>query len=176
MSDRPWAAGATPARSGTSGVAPDGVKLGYSWYVVGVLVLAQTYSFLDRMIMGLPLARSTDAKSRRNLIAIGIAVWSAMTALCGLAKGFWTLFAARMGVTFGSGLTYMLGGAVVAMATDYVFGYDAAVGLSIALCGGVLCPLGAFILWRGLPGIRELLVAQLSAMSDTPELDPRGDQ
>lgn len=454
-------------QAGAAEPAPH-VGLGYAWYVVGVLVLAQTFSFLDRMIMGLlvepiresfqisdtqysllaglaftlfyaimglPLARIADAKSRRNLIAIGIAVWSAMTALCGLAKGFWTLFAARvgvgvgeatlgpaafsmitdyfpkhmlaralsvymMGVTFGSGLAYMLGGAVVAyvqevgnipvpllgelegwqltffivgipgllvallmvatvreprrrgtgtttviplpeavryvwqrrsaygshifgisifimvvyalnlwgptyfirtfgytapqagwtfglvmivagtaglllagviadawlkrgiqdayirtialsmlamwpcviavgfvqtdaqaivalslavffsafqggiavgalqlmtpnrlrgqvaavyflvanllglglgptvvaMATDYVFGYDAAIGLSIALCGGVLCPLGAFILWRGLPGIRELLVAQLSAMSDDPELDPKGEQ
>ncbi|MEQ8484361.1 MAG: MFS transporter [Pseudomonadales bacterium] len=156
--------------------------IGYAWYVVGVLVLAQTFSFLDRMIMGLlvgpirqsfqisdtqysllaglaftlfyaimglPLARIADARSRRNLIAVGIAVWSAMTALCGMAKGFWTLFAARvgvgvgeatlgpaafsmitdyfpkhllaralsiymMGVTFGSGLAYMLGGAVIA--------------------------------------------------------------
>jgi MFS family permease len=436
--------------------------------VVGVLVLAQTFSFLDRMIMGLlvgpiresfqisdtqysllaglaftlfyavmglPLARIADARSRRNLIAVGIAVWSAMTAVCGLARGFWTLFAARvgvgvgeatlgpaafsmitdyfpkhllaralsvymMGVTFGSGLAYMLGGSVVAYvqeagnvhlpvlgelegwqltffivglpgmlvaalmmatvreprrrgtgagaagaiplpeavryvwdrrraygahilgisifimvvyalnlwgptyfirtfgytppeagwtfglvmivagtaglllagiladawlrrgvqdayirtialsmlamwpcvvvvgfvqsdvqailalslavffsafqggiavgalqlmtpnrlrgqvaalyflvanllglglgptvvaaATDYVFGYDAAIGLSIALCGGVLCPLGAFILWRGLPGIRALLVTQLAAMSDPPELDASG--
>jgi len=452
----------------TDAAAASRVRIGYAWYVVGVLVLAQTFSFLDRMIMGLlvgpiresfqisdtqysllaglaftlfyavmglPLARIADARSRRNLIAVGIAVWSAMTAVCGLARGFWTLFAARvgvgvgeatlgpaafsmitdyfpkhllaralsvymMGVTFGSGLAYMLGGSVVAYvqeagnvhlpvlgelegwqltffivglpgmlvaalmmatvreprrrgtgagaagaiplpeavryvwdrrraygahilgisifimvvyalnlwgptyfirtfgytppeagwtfglvmivagtaglllagiladawlrrgvqdayirtialsmlamwpcvvvvgfvqsdvqailalslavffsafqggiavgalqlmtpnrlrgqvaalyflvanllglglgptvvaaATDYVFGYDAAIGLSIALCGGVLCPLGAFILWRGLPGIRALLVTQLAAMSDPPELDASG--
>jgi predicted MFS family arabinose efflux permease len=75
--------------------------IGYAWYVVGVLVLAQTFSFLDRMIMGLlvgpirqsfqisdtqysllaglafslfyavmglPLARIADSRSRRNLI------------------------------------------------------------------------------------------------------------
>jgi MFS family permease len=159
--------------------------------LVGVLLLAQAFSFLDRMIMGLlvgpiresfqisdtqysllagfafslfyavmgiPLARIADAGNRRNLIAAGIAVWSAMTAICGLAKGFWSLFAARvgvgvgeatlspaaysmladyfpktslaralsvfmLGVTFGSGAAYMLGGAVV----GYVSGMDAIV-------------------------------------------------
>ena len=155
---------------------------GYAWYVVVVLLIAQAFSFLDRMIMGLlvgpiresfqisdtqysllaglafslfyavmglPLARIADSKSRRNLIAAGIAVWSVMTALCGLAKGFWSLFITRVGVgvgeatlapgaysmitdyfpksmlaralsvymigvTLGSGFAYMLGGAVVA--------------------------------------------------------------
>ena len=102
--------------------------------MVFVLLLAQTFSFLDRMIMGLlvgpirdtfqisdtqysllaglafslfyalmglPLARIADSRSRRNLIAAGIAVWSLMTAVCGLAKGFWMLFVARMGVGVG---------------------------------------------------------------------------
>ncbi|MEE2637207.1 MAG: MFS transporter [Acidobacteriota bacterium] len=159
-----------------------GASFVYAWYVVAVLLLAQGFSFLDRMIMGLlvgpirdsfqisdtqysllagrafslfyavmglPLARIADSRSRRNLIAAGVAVWSAMTALCGLAQGFWSLFIARtgvgvgeatlapgaysmitdyfpkrilaralsvymVGVTLGSGVAYMLGGAVVA--------------------------------------------------------------
>lgn len=161
-------------------------SLKYPWYVVAVLLLAQAFSFLDRMIMGLlvgpiresfqisdtqysllaglafslfyavmglPLARVADSKSRRNLIAAGVAVWSVMTALCGLARGFWSLFVARtgvgvgeatlapgaysmitdyfpqrilaralsvymIGVTLGSGFAYMLGGAVVAYLED----------------------------------------------------------
>jgi MFS family permease len=56
-----------------------------------------------------------------------------------------------------------LGPTVVAATTDYVFGNDAAIGQSIALCGGVLCPLGAFILWRGMPAIRRLLSEQAHA-------------
>jgi MFS family permease len=60
-----------------------------------------------------------------------------------------------------------VGPTVVALTTDYVFGYDAAIGRSIALSGGLLCPLGAFILWRGMPGIRALLAEQLAAM-ETP--------
>lgn len=163
-------------------------SLTYAWYVVTVLLIAQAFSFLDRMIMGLlvgpiresfqisdtqysllaglafslfyaimglPLARIADRGSRRNLIVVGIAVWSFMTAACGLAKGYWSLFVARMGVgigeatlgpaaysmiadyfpksvlgralsvymvgvTLGSGFAYMLGGAVV----GYVEGMD----------------------------------------------------
>lgn len=178
-----------PASTGEGAAAPSDrtpASLVYAWYVVGVLLLAQAFSFLDRMIMGLlvgpiretfqisdtqysllaglafslfyavmglPLARIADASSRRNLIAAGIVVWSAMTALCGMAKGFGTLFLARIGVgvgeatlapgaysmitdyfprsllaralsvymvgvTLGSGFAYMLGGAVVAYVSD----------------------------------------------------------
>ncbi|MDG1230988.1 MAG: MFS transporter [Pseudomonadales bacterium] len=161
-------------------------SLTYAWYVVAVLLVAQAFSFLDRMIMGLlvgpiresfqisdtqysllaglafslfyaimglPLARIADRSSRRNLIVVGIAVWSFMTAACGLAKGYWSLFVARVGVgvgeatlgpaaysmiadyfpksvlgralsvymigvTLGSGFAYMLGGAVVGYVED----------------------------------------------------------
>ena len=54
-----------------------------------------------------------------------------------------------------------LGPTVVAATTDYVFGYDEAIGQSIALSAAVLCPLGGFILWRSLPAIRRQLDAQL---------------
>lgn len=117
---------------------PDGIpphpKPTYAWYVVGVLVLAYTFSFIDRQILGLlvtpikrdlnigdfevgllgglafalfytflglPIGRLADRANRRNIIAIGIAFWSVMTAVCGLAKSFWTLFLARMGVGVG---------------------------------------------------------------------------
>lgn len=59
-----------------------------------------------------------------------------------------------------------LGPTVIAMTTDYVFGYDAALGKSIALCAAVLCPLGALILWRSLPAIRRQYEAQQAAESD----------
>ena len=50
-----------------------------------------------------------------------------------------------------------LGPTVIALATDYVFGYDAAIGKSIALCAAVLCPLAAVILWRSLGAINRQL-------------------
>lgn len=137
----------------------------YRWYVIFVLLLAQTFSFLDRMIMGLlvgpiresfaisdtqysllaglafslfyalmglPLARIADSRNRRNLITWGIAVWSLMTALCGLAKNFWTLFMARVGVGVGEAA---LGPAAYSMITDYFPRESLARALSVYMLG-----------------------------------------
>ncbi len=52
-------------------------------------------------LMGLPLGRLVDRRSRRNLVAICIMVWSAFTALCSFAKSFFSLFLARIGVGVG---------------------------------------------------------------------------
>jgi MFS family permease len=49
----------------------------------------------------IPLGYLVDNGSRRMLIALGCAVWSIMTALCGMANSFGTLFAARVGVGIG---------------------------------------------------------------------------
>lgn len=106
----------------------------YGWYVVFVLTLAYTCSFIDRQILtlliepirrdlhvtdtqvsllgglafsifyttlGMPLARLADQTHRRNLMTIGLAFWTTMTAFGGLARGFWTLFLARVGVGVG---------------------------------------------------------------------------
>jgi sugar phosphate permease len=50
---------------------------------------------------GIPIARWADTGSRRTIIALGIAVWSGMTALTGMARGFGTLALARIGVGVG---------------------------------------------------------------------------
>lgn len=52
-------------------------------------------------VLGIPLGRIADRWNRRNLVVIGIAFWSLMTAACGLARNFWQLFAARVGVGVG---------------------------------------------------------------------------
>lgn len=53
------------------------------------------------VVFGIPIAWLADRRSRRTIIALSIATWSVMTALCGAATGFWTLFVARMGVGIG---------------------------------------------------------------------------
>lgn len=106
----------------------------YSWYVVFVLIIAYTFSFIDRQIltllvgpiretlkisdfqlsllhgfafalfysiMGIPIGRMVDRRRRTTIIAVGVAVWSVMTALCGLAQNFVQLFLARIGVGVG---------------------------------------------------------------------------
>jgi len=121
----------------------------YSWYVVGVLMLAYTFSFIDRQILsllvgpirrdlaitdtqmsllhglafaifytflGLPIGRVVDSRSRRKVIIIGITIWSLMTAACGLANRFVTLFVARMGVGVGEAT---LNPAAYSLITDY---------------------------------------------------------
>lgn len=51
--------------------------------------------------LGIPIARLSDQHSRRWIILIGMVIWSAMTALCGVARNFWHLFLARVGVGVG---------------------------------------------------------------------------
>jgi predicted MFS family arabinose efflux permease len=51
--------------------------------------------------LGIPIARWADLWVRRHIIAMGLALWSAMTALSGLAHGFPQMLAARIGVGVG---------------------------------------------------------------------------
>jgi MFS family permease len=52
-------------------------------------------------LFGIPLGRIADTRSRRGLIAVGVALWSVMTAACGAARTFWQLALFRMGVGVG---------------------------------------------------------------------------
>jgi MFS family permease len=52
-------------------------------------------------VLGIPIARFIDRRNRRNIIAIGIALWSFMTALCGFSVRYIHLFLARTGVAIG---------------------------------------------------------------------------
>ncbi len=152
----------------------------YSWYVVAVLLLAYTLSFIDRMILsllvapiraaldisdtqvslliglafalfytllGLPLAWIADRFNRRNLIVAGIVVWSFMTAGCGFAGSYASLFAARMGVGVGEAT---LSPAAYSMLSDY-FPRDklaramAVYSIGVPLGSGVALILGSFV-------------------------------
>lgn len=121
----------------------------YAWYVVGVLMLANVSSYVDRQILallvepikndlqlsdtkmsylyglsfavfytllGFPIARMADRRSRRNIIAWGVAVWSVMTAACGVARTFVQLGLARIGVGVGEAA---LGPPALSLLADY---------------------------------------------------------
>jgi MFS family permease len=52
-------------------------------------------------LLGIPIGRLADRRSRRVIIATGISIWCLMTAACGLAKNFGQLFIARVGIGIG---------------------------------------------------------------------------
>jgi MFS family permease len=52
-------------------------------------------------VLGLPIARWADRGNRRNIMAGGVAVWSVMTMLCGVARTYGRLLLTRIGVGVG---------------------------------------------------------------------------
>jgi MFS family permease len=64
--------------------------------LMGGLAFALFYTFL-----GIPIARLADRVSRTTIITAALALWSLMTALCGITQSFTQLFLARVGVGVG---------------------------------------------------------------------------
>jgi predicted MFS family arabinose efflux permease len=56
---------------------------------------------LFHSVMGIPLARIAERKSRVNLLSASIFFWSLATALCGAAASFWQMLFCRIGVGVG---------------------------------------------------------------------------
>jgi len=72
-----------------------GVSDTYMGFLTGfAFVLFYTFA-------GIPIARLADRRSRRSIIALGLFVWSGMTAASGLVRNFTELALARVGVGIG---------------------------------------------------------------------------
>ena len=190
----------------------------YAIWFVAVLIIAYTFSYIDRTIltlmvkpiraslqisdvqlsllhglafalfytfMGIPIGRLVDRYRRTYIVAIGVAIWSLATALCGFAATFAMMFAARVLVGIGEST---LSPAAYSMLADKFSGkklvralafYQSAIYLGPAIAtffGGVLLgklephdgAFGHFEPWQqvfvlvGLPGLLiALLVATL---------------
>jgi len=180
--------------------------------VLGLLLVAYIFNFLDRQILGIlagpiiadlklsdaefgavaglafallysalgiPLAMLADRTRRSRVIAGALAVWSAFTALCGVATGFVQLFVFRLGVGVGEA-----GGVApsYALIADYFPPERRAralaifsLGVPLGLAGGTL--IGAYlahwISWRaafmamGIAGIA-LAPVMLLVVRDVP--------
>lgn len=94
-------------------------------------------------LCGIPLGRMADNSSRRGLIAAGMVVWSLMTATCGLAKQYWHLFMARIGVGVGEAA---LSPAAYSMIADYFPRESRATAISVYSMGIYLGSGIAFLL------------------------------
>ena len=123
--------------------------------------------------LGIPVARLADKGNRRNIIAASLAIWSAMTALCGMAQNFVQLLAARIGVGIGEAGSSPPSHSIIAdlYPVDRRAGAMAIFTLGVVLGGGVGTLIGGFLSdlygWRvaiiaiGLPGIVLALVVRL---------------
>lgn len=143
--------------------------------------------------MGVPIARLSDSRSRKKIIAIGMTLWSIATVTCGLARNFWQLFVARIAVGVGEATltpaaysmiadtfpAHRLGRAIAVYSTGIYVGAGLAGVLGgwavkvISEAGTVELPIiGTLFPWQmtfivvGLPGL--LLVAIMLATTREP--------
>jgi len=99
-------------------------------------------------LMGFPIGRIADRRHRVGIIAIGIAVWSLMTAVCGIARNFGQFFLARVGVGVGEAA---LNPAAYSILTDYFPRDKLSRGISTYVMGtymgfGISYLVGAWVL------------------------------
>ncbi len=134
--------------------------------LMGGLAFALFYTFL-----GVPIAMLADRKSRVWIMTIALALWSAMTALCGIAQNFTQLFLARLGVGVGEA-----GGVAPAysLIADYfpsekraralsIYSFGIPIGSAFGiLLGGVLT---SFLDWRA-----AFVIVGLSGLALAPVL------
>jgi predicted MFS family arabinose efflux permease len=116
-------------------------------------------------LMSIPIARWADVSNRKNILAGALIIWSGMTALCGAATGFVSLFLARLGVGIGEA-----GGSPpsYSIMADYFKPSERARAMGIYFTGAVLGTggglivgglLGEWLGWRmtffvlGVPGV-----------------------
>jgi MFS family permease len=98
-------------------------------------------------LLGIPIGRMADRFNRKTIIAAGVVVWSVMATFCGLARNWWQLFAARVGVGVGEAA---LSPAAYSMITDSfpreklgrafsIYNLGIAIGSGVALLvGGIV--------------------------------------
>jgi MFS family permease len=68
---------------------------------LGVSLLTGMAFGVFYIVLGFPLSWLIDRYNRRRIVAVCLVLWSAMTAVCGLARTSFEFFLARVGVTIG---------------------------------------------------------------------------
>jgi MFS family permease len=119
--------------------------------------LLMGFSFaLFYTFFGILLGRLADSRSRRTIIAVGFAVWSMMTAGCGLARNFVQMLLLRVGVGVGEAA---LSPAAYSIITDYFPPRRRATAISVYSMG--------IYIGSGIAFIVGGLVAGLAAAQET---------
>jgi MFS family permease len=105
----------------------------------GVALLTGLAFGLFYVVLGFPLSWLIDRYNRRRIVAVCLVLWSAMTAVCGLARSSLEFFLARVGVTVGEA-----GGTPGAnsLLSDYFPATRRAMALTVFALGA---PIGAWL-------------------------------
>jgi MFS family permease len=105
----------------------------------GVALLTGLAFGLFYVVLGFPLSWLIDRYNRRKIVAACLVLWSAMTAVCGLARTSLEFFLARVGVTIGEA-----GGTPGAnsLLSDYFPAARRAMALTVFALGA---PIGAWL-------------------------------
>jgi len=140
----------------------------------GVAFLTGVALALFYVTLGIPIASIADRANRRNILAVSLALWSGMTAICGLTQNYWQLLLARFGVGIGEAggtppSTSILADTFPAQRRPMaltIFALGACLGawLGSSVAGGAAQVSGwrAAFLLLGIPGIFIALVVRLT--------------
>ena len=94
------------------------------------------------IVFGFPFARLADRSTRKNIVAGALTFWSAMTALCGLTVGYWSMFLARVGVGLGEAAS---GPSSQSMIADYFRREEMARAMGVLTVGATMGTAGGLI-------------------------------
>src|SRR5262245_26595952 len=137
-------------------------------------------------LLGIPIARLAERTNRMTVLTVCLGIWSAMTAACGFAINYATLFAARVGVSIGEAGCTPPANSVI---SDYfpperratalsIYALGIPIGSMIAAVGGgwIATEVGwreAFI-WLGVPGVALALIVKLT-VKEPPRAAPQAE-
>lgn len=107
--------------------------------------------------LALFLAGYADRRNRRNLIVVGVFIWSIMTSASAFSDGFWELAICRLGVGLGEAA---LGPAALSIISDLFAKERRHMPISVFLAAGVIGGTGAFIIGGG----AVLFVSQMASI------------
>lgn len=165
------------------GVLQEGIKDDLHVNDLELGLLGGPYFAVLYTLAGIPIARFAERHNRISIIAIGAAVWSVMTAACGVAANFAQLAAARIGVGIGEAACSPPAQSVI---SDYfpahrratalaIYGLGIPIGTMIAALGGGW--LVGHMNWRfaflalGAPGLIAALLFKLT-VREPPRAGP----
>ena len=106
---------------------------------IGTLGMAFTLVYAA---VGVPLGRLADSWSRKKILSIGVAAWSVLTAVSGLAWNYASLFVTRLGVGVGEASCAPAANSLIG---DLYPPRKRAVALSVFMLG---LPIGLFLSYR----------------------------